>query len=323
MSQLATKQNRLDASDRYFLTQELTSIDPNKYYHLVPGIVGRANMAPIEGVSPELPVYKWTMTKLLSGPTTRRGGKSRSAPMVSVIRTEETQQILTHEESFGWTVDEVRAARKAGLSLPEDRQQTAVTGIEQWIDQVLCTGEPEANVYGLANNPNVGNTNAGAAWAANADNILADLTNFVEATAAALKQAQVPGQKNVMYDQFVLFISAARYRKLMTLRLGATNEITVLKYIRENFEMIKKIVPWWRLDTANSVAVNGTNAMAVLAPCLDNGSINPMAGGALLPNDYEQLPEQYEGRNVIVPASGKCGGFVPRHAVAFRTLKGI
>jgi hypothetical protein len=188
---------------------------------------------------------------------------------------------------------------------------------------VLCTGETESNVFGLANNPNVANTNAGAAWAANADLILADLTALVEATAAALKQAQIPGQQGVMFDQFVLFISAARYRKLMTLRLGATNEITVLKYIRENFEMIKKIIPWWRLDTANSAAVNGTNAMCVLAPALDNGAINPMAGGALLPQDYEQLPEQYEGRNVVVPAAGKCGGFIPRHAVAFRTMKGI
>lgn len=320
MTQTASKQSRLDAQDRYFLTQELQSIDPNKYYHLVPGIVGRANIPPIDGVSPELPVYKWTMTKLMGGATKRRGPGSRSAQSVGVVRTEETQQILTHEEEFSWTVDEVRAARKAGQNLPEDRQLAAITAIEQWIDGVLCTGETDAGVYGLANNPNVNNTNAAGVWtAATADAICDDLTSAVEATSSALKQAQVPGQKGgVMFDQYVLFVSAARYRRVMTKRLGSTNEITVLKYIRENFEMIKKIVPWWRLDTAN-----GGNPMAVLAPCLDNGSINPMAGGALLPADYEQLPEQYEGRKVIVPAAGKCGGFVPRHAVAFRTLKNI
>jgi hypothetical protein len=313
-----TTQSRLDAQDRYFLTQELQGIDPNKYYHLVPGIVGRRVIAPIEGVSPELPVYKWKMTKLL-GTTKRRGPKSRMAPTAAVVRTEETQQILTHEESFGWTVDEVRAARKAGENLPEDRQLAAITNIEQWVDGVLCTGETDAGVFGLANNPNVLNTNAAGVWtAATVDAILQDLTTLVEDTSSALKQAQIPGQQNAMYDQFVLFISAARYRRLMTTKLGANNDTSLLKYIRENFEMIKRFVPWWRLDTAN-----GGNPMAVLAPALDNGSMNPMAGGALLPQDYEQLPEQYEGRNVVVPAAGKCGGVVIRHAVGFRTLKGL
>jgi hypothetical protein len=259
------------------------------------------------------------MTKL-TGTTKRRGPKSRSAAVpAGVIRTEETQQILTHEEEFGWTVDEVRAARKAGQTLPEDRQLSAITNIEQWIDGVLCTGETESGVYGIANNPNVLNTNAAGVWtAATVDAILADLSLFVEDLASALKQAQVPGQKGVMFDQFSLLISAARYRRLMTTKLGANNDSSVLKYIRENFEMIKSIKPWWRLDTANA-----GNPMAILAPALDNGAINPMAGGALLPQDYEQLPEQYEGRNVVIPAAGKCGGFVPRHAVAFRTLKGI
>lgn len=319
-----SKQSRFDSNDRYFLSNQLQSIDPNKYYHAVPGIVGRRHLPPIPNVSPDLPVYKWTMTKLV-GSAAKRGPKSRSAPTANVVRSEETQQILTLEESFGWTVDEVKAARATGQSLPEDRQLSAISNIEQRIDGTLCLGDTSANVYGLANIPSVGNTNAtGAAWTtAASDVILADLEKLIDEATAALKQAQIPGSGVPSFDQFVLFISAARYRRLMLKRLGSTNEVTLLKYVRENYEMIKAIVPWWRLDAANVAGTNGTNNMAVLAPALDNGAVNPMAGGALLPSDYEQLPEQYEGRNVIVPCAGKCGGFVARHVVAFRTLKGI
>jgi hypothetical protein len=323
MTTPAQKQTRWDSGDTYFVSNQLQKIDPNSYYHLVPGIVGRTVMPPVEGISPNLPSYTFDMTKLV-GTTKRRGPKSRSAPTANVVKTRETHQILTQEESFGWTVDEVRAARETNQKLPEDRQLSAITLIEQWIDGMLCTGAPEANVYGIANNPGIGNTSAAQAWtAATADQIMASLDLLLSEADAALKQARVPGSTTPMYNQWVLMLSNARYGKLERMRLGATNEITLLTYIKANFSSIKKIVPWWRLDTANAVAVNGTNAMGVLAPALDNGSINPMAGGALVPLDYEQLPEQYEGRNVIVPAAGKCGGFVPRHGVAFRTFKGI
>lgn len=319
---MTTKNNQLrfDSNDRYFLTQQLESKDPAKYYHAVPGIVGRKILPPIENVSPDLPVYGWTMTQLL-GKTQVRGPKSRTAPTAKVVRTEETAQILTLEEEFGWTVDAVRAARATNQDLPEDTRLAAVTQIEQRIDAMLATGNPVSKVYGVANNPAVLNTNAAGVWtAATSTAILNDFAAWLEDAASALKQAQLPGQDgNVpMFDQFTVIMSAARYRRLSMMKLGDNESTTVLKYIRENFEMIKRITPWWRLDTAAA-----GSPMAVLAPALDNGAINPMAGGALLPLDYEQLPEQYEGRNVIVPCAGKCGGFVTRHAVAFRTLKGI
>lgn len=318
------KQVRFDSGDKYFVSNQLQSIDPEKYYHLVPGIVGRSVLPPVANISPNLPSYSFDMTKLVGAAPKRRGPKSRHAPMAEVVKTRETHQILTFEEGFGWTVDEVRASRETNQNLPEDRQLSAITNIEQRIDECLATGDTKANVYGIANNPAFGSTIAAQAWAAaTADQILTSLDTLLSDTAATLKQARVPGSSTPMFNQFTLLISEARYRQIMTKRLGATNEVTLLTYIEQNFKMIKKIVPWWRLDTANSVAVNGTNAMGVLAPALDNGSINPLSGGALLPQDYEQLPEQYEGRNVIVPAAGKCGGFVPRHAVAYRIFKGI
>lgn len=318
------KQVRFDSGDKYFVSNQLQSIDPNKYYHLVPGIVGRSVMPPVDGVSPNLPSYSFDMTKLVGAKPKRRGAKSRSAPMAEVVKTRETHQIVTYEEDFGWTVDEVRAARETNQSLPEDRQLSAITLIEQKIDECLATGDVKANVYGIANNPGVENTDAAVAWAgATSDQILTSLDLLLSEAAEDLKQARVPGSNTPMFNQFVLLVSEARYRKIMTMKLGANNDTTVLKYIKENFEMIKKIIPWWRLDTANGTPVNGSSAMGVLAPALDNGSINPLSGGALLPQDYEQLPEQYEGRNVIVPAAGKCGGFVIRHGVAYRTFKGI
>jgi len=322
---MAQTSSRLDSQDTFFLTQQLQSIDPTVYYHLVPGVVGRTAIPAISNVSPNLPVYKFKMTKLLGAAKKGGGmgsGHAKGQPTVSVVRTEETQAIKTFEDAMNWTVDEVRAARTAGEDLPEQIKIDAVTQIEQAIDACLALGDTLSGIPGLANNTNVSTTNGAALWsgAATPDQILGDIANTIDATENALKQGQIPGQTHSLpaFNQWVLFLPNKYKTKLKTTRLGATNDITLMKFIMENFDMIKKIVFWHRLDTANS-----GNPMGVLAPALDNGSMNPYAGGALLPLDFEQLPEQYEGRDVIVPCAGKCGGVVMRHPVAFRYLKTI
>jgi hypothetical protein len=323
--------NRLDGQDGYFLTQQLTQTDPTKYYHLVPGVVGRRILPAVEGLSPNLPVRKFTMTKLL-GRTKIGGQRSKGQPMVQVIKTEETSNIKTFENAFGWTVDEIRAARESNVDLPQDQLMAAVTTIEQDIDGCLAVGDAASNITGLANNVNIDETDAATSahggntrsWLGadkDPDEIMADITAAIEAIQDSLKQAQLPGSNMPMFDQFALYLPVKHMTKLMTTRLGTANDVTLLKFIRDNFEMIKSIRPWWRLGTAD--AANSNGPMAVLAPALDTGEMNPFAGGAILPLDFEQLPEQYDGRNVVVPCAGKCGGAEIRFPVAFRYLKKI
>lgn len=309
-------QSRLDAADQFFLSNQLQSTDPTTYYHLVPGVVGRRLIPAIPGVSPDLPTYKFSMTKL-QGSTKRGGGRGRGAPTVSVVKTEETQSIKLHEATASWTVDEVRAARAAGQRLPEDTLMAAVTTIEQKIDETLAIGDSSLNITGLANNANIASSNATAVWsAATPTQILADVTALIDSAISGLKQGQMPGSNVPMFDQFAFYMPYKYKTKLETTLIGTNNDETILSFMQKRYSSIKKFDFWWRLDTAN-----GGNPMSVLAPALDDGRMNPMAGGALLPMDFEQLPEQYEGRSVVVPVAGKSGGFVARFPVAFRYLK--
>lgn len=310
---------RLDANDQYFLSAQLQSLDETKYYHLVPGVVGRKILPVVPGVSPNLPVYRFSMIKL-RGNVAKGGSRSKGQPTVSVVRTEETQQIKTYEAAMAWTIDDVRASREAGTSLPEDTQMAAVAKLEQQIDTVLAVGDTIGNIPGLTNNASISTTNGAALWlsAATSDQMIGDVSSLVSSTQDALKQGMIPGSEMPFFDQFALYLPVKHMTKLMTTRIGATNDISVLRFIRENFEMIKAIRPWHRLDTAN-----GGNPMGVLVPALDNGAMNPFAGGAILPLDFEALPEQYDGRNVTVPCAAKCGGVVIRYPVGCRYLKSI
>lgn len=313
------RSSRMDAQDSYFLSNQLQSFDPTTYYHLVPGVVGRKLIPAVPGVSPNMPVYKFKMARL-RGQTKLGGPHTKGQPTVSVVRTEETQAIKVIEDSIAYSIDELRAARESNQNLPQDNQLAAVTGVEQKIDLMLALGDTLSGIPGIANNTNIASTNGAALWlsAATPDQIIADVTSIISLTQDALKQGQLPGSELPFFDQFSLYLPVKHLTKIMTTRLGATNDITIYKFITDNFAMLKSIRPWWRLDTAN-----GGNPMAVLVPALDNGQMNPFAGGALLPLDFEMLPEQYDGRDITIPCAGKCGGVVVRHPVAFRYLKSI
>jgi hypothetical protein len=322
-------ESRWDSVDSYFLTNQLQSFDPQTRYQLVPGIVGRKIIPPIANASPNMPSYKYTMTKV-SGSTHKAGkGRTKNAPTVNVTKEEVVTSIKTFENTASWSIDDIRAARETGGSLDMDMMVAAMTAIEQDFDAALCSGVSGTNITGIANNTAVSATAAldkGSgifSWldaATTGEKIAKDVQKLITDASTALKQAQVPGSGMRMFDQFVLFLPLAHYQLIdMTPRSTTSpSDTTILGFISK-FSALKAIVPWWRLDTAGAAGI----PKAVLAPALDSGVMNPLAGGALLPMDFERLPEQATGRMVSVPCAGKCGGVVIPYPVAFRYLTGL
>jgi hypothetical protein len=319
---------RFDGEDRYFVTAQLQETDPEKYYELVPGVVGRRLIPKIGAVNPNLPTYRWIATKL-KGSTKVTRGRAKDQPTASVVREEKVHSVHTFEETFGWTIDEIRAARSVpGADLDRDNYVAALTKIEQSIDEALALGISSTNTTGLMNNSDVDHTDAGSktgggtSWlgsGALASEIILDVRKVIREALLGLKQAQIPGSNAMpMFQQFSLYLPLEHYNLIDMMPFGLGSDVfvgTVLEFLRK-FSALKAIEPWWRLDSADD-----GDPMAVLVPALDDGKMNPMAGGGLLPLDYEQLPEQYHGRNVTIPVAGKCGGVAIRYPVAFRYLK--
>ncbi len=315
---------RFDSNDRYFVTAQLQAIDPEKYYELVPGVIGRRLIPKIGTANPNLPTYKYIATKLKGKTRVTRGGRSKDAPTASVTREEKVHSIHTFEESFGWTIDEIRAAREVqGADLERDAFTAALTKIEQEIDGALALGIPNTSTTGIANNPDINSTTGITGnWLGGATpaQIVADIKKFIQEEVAALKQAQVPGNDMPMFTQFAMWLPNEHYHALGMMPFGLGTDVqvtTVLEFIRK-FPALKAIEPWWRLDTADE-----GSPMAVLVASDDNGRMLPMVGGGLLPMDMDRLPEQYTGRNVTIPVAGKCGGVPIRYPVACRYMPGL
>lgn len=307
MSKHLTPQARFDAVS-YFLDQELEARDPRKFSHLVPGIVGRRILSAVQGLTRSQPVYTYEMLRLLA--KTKRGGrKAKDAHTVEVVREKVTHQIEEYPASMEWHLDEVENARLNGRSLPDDKRLAAVTKLEEAIDKSLAVGDG-TNVTGLLNNANVHETTAAAktgggnTWTGTgvtADEMVKDITTAVSTIEARAGQARIPGVDMPAFNQFTVILPTSWYIKAAA-TYRANTDATALDLI-QRLPFIKAVVPWWRANSADATAVR-----AALIPALDNGAINPMAAGAIVPFDYEQTAPQLVGFNTVVPCRAKAGG---------------
>lgn len=311
---------RLDAATSYFIDQQLEAQDPRKFRQLVPGIVGRRILSVVQGLSRSQPTYSYTM-QILKGKTHRHGAKAKDGPTVEVLTEKVIHTIETYPATIEYEYDDVENARLNGLDLPGDKKLAAVTKLEERVDASLATGD--GNATGALNHGSVGQTVAGAktgggttAWTnatATADEMVKDVAAMAAATEGALKQARIPGSEMPNFMQWGLVIPSSWWMKAAS-TYRANTDTSALELI-QRLPYIKSVIPWWRAETADAGA-----ARAALLPALDNGAINPMAVGAIVPLDYEELAAQMAGFTVSIPARAKAGGCAIPYPVACRYL---
>lgn len=310
---------RLDAATSYFIDQQLEAQDPRKFRQLVPGIVGRRILSVVQGLSRSQPTYSYTM-QILKAKTHRHGAKAKDAPTVEVLTEKVIHQIETYPAAIEYEYDDVENARLNGLDLPGDKKLAAITKLEERIDESLATGD--GNGTGLLNNANISATTAGAktgggtTWtgaSVTADEMAKDVASAVSDISSALKQARVPGSDMPNFMQWALVLPDSWYIKAAT-TYRANTDATALDLIQK-MPFIKSVIPWWRAETAD-----GGAARAALVPALDNGGINPLAAGAIVPFDYEEQAPQLSGWTVAIPTRAKAGGVAIPYPVACRYI---
>ncbi len=312
---------RFDANETVFLARELESIDPTNYMSLYAGLRGRQLIPLAPNVDPLSLTYTWRRWEV-TGRAKVGAPHANDEGIVQVFRTEASTPIKKIPVSYGWGVDEIRQAARAGVALDQVTVQAAMSVVARKVDSMLAFGEPGTQITGLLNNTTVDDsttpvtkTGSGTAWtvAATPSELLADLNLIIADTRAALKQASFAqgGEGTPAFDRFVIAVPSFHYGLLMNPR-SSTSDTSVLELALKNNRHIESIEEWWQLDTAD-----GGNPMIVCYPR------DEMCVAGIIPREFESLDPQAEGHEIMIPASGTCGGTVIRYSVAVRYLKGV
>ena len=216
-------------------------------------------------------------------------------PRADISQVEKSINIRSFGGSFGYTVQELRAAQMANISLEQRRASAVRRAYEEKVENVAMFGESTVNLAGFFNNSTVDIIAAdrwftGSTASGTAQDMLELLNYGVSAIINASNMKEQPDTILMAYED---------YNKVSTTRNSDSSDVTVLEYFLRTNPYIRNVEPINQLDASNSVL--GTNRMVVYKRDPEKVQLH-------IPQPLELFPPQQRGLEFIVPAHARVGG---------------
>ena len=212
-------------------------------------------------------------------------------PRADISQTEKSINIRSFGGSFGYTVQELRAAQMANIALEQRRAAAVRRAYEEKVEDLAFFGESTVGLSGFFNNSTV-DVVAADKWfdTATAQEMLELLNYGVTAIINASKMKEQPDTILMAWED---------YNKVSTTRNSDSSDVTVLEYFLRTNPFIRNVEPINQLDAGNSVL--NTNRMVVYKRDPEKVQLH-------IPQPLELFPPQQRGLEFIVPAHARVGG---------------
>lgn len=232
-------------------------------------------------------------------------------PRVDLKGKEFTANVRSLGASYGYSLQDVRSAKMAGLPLEQRKANAAKRAVMQAEDEIALNGDADHGLGGLLSNANVSDetiasdgTGASSLWSAKtADLILRDMNQLVDKVVTVTNGVEEPNTMLMPHGQFSL---------ISNLRVGDTGK-SVKQWFLDNNPFIKEIMPWSKLAGAGA---GGTDLFLVYNKSPDKLTLE-------IPQDFEQLPVQEKGLEYEVPCHARCGGVIIYYPLSIAKGDGI
>lgn len=241
-------------------------------------------------------------------------------PRADVKGKPTTVPIKSIGDSYGYSIQEMRASRMAGKSLDTRKAESARYQIDYLNNKIAWNGDPDTGLKGVLSIGNgvplyvLANGAKGATeWAQkDADEILADITGMQKQMASTTKKVEKAD---------TLALPADVYIELANKRIDGT-ATTVLKYIQDNIPDIKEIVSCPELDADSTdtnpyAAVSGGKGVALF---FKNDARKLTIEQPL---SFMQYPIQTQGLEVVVPCEARTAGAVIYYPMSLLIAVGV
>jgi hypothetical protein len=209
-------------------------------------------------------------------------------PRADVSQTEKSINIRSFGGSFGYTVQELRAAQMANVALEQRRAAAVRRAYEEKVESVAMFGEGSVNLAGFFNNATVDVISANK-WfstsAVTAQEMLEILNQGVSAIISGSNMKEQPDTILMPYED---------YNTVSTTRNSDSSDVTVLEYFLRTNPYIRNVEPINQLAAANSSLVVYKR--------------DPQKVQLHIPQPLELFPPQQRGLEFIVPAHARVGG---------------
>jgi hypothetical protein len=202
--------------------------------------------------------------------------------------------------SFGYSVQEIRAARMAGKPLEQRKSNAARQAVEDKIDSIAALGDTQTGLVGLLNiaNAQTYTITAGAGGATRWNfsgtpktglEVLKDLNSAAHTIVTTTKEVEKPD---------TVLMPLAQYAYIASTPLQSGSDTTILQFFLRNSPYIKNVESWEKLAGAGAGA---TDRMVVYRR-------DPDALMLVIPQEFEMFPPEQEGLETIVACHARTAG---------------
>ena len=298
MSKENTKFVNLDADEGIFFARQLEHVKAKSYDVQYAELKARQVLPVDNSAGPAAETIKYeqydsvAVAKIISS-------YADDLPRADVKGKEFISTVKSLGASYGYNVQEVRAARMAGKPLEQRRAEAAKRAILQKENQIAFFGDSASGLTGFINNPNISTvvlpadgTGASALFSAKtADQILRDLNSVCNFIFSNTKGVEMPDTLLLPVSTFTFLATTAR---------SSVSDTTILEYFKLNQPFVKE-VGW--LNELTGAGAGGTNRMIAYKRSADKLMLE-------IPQDFEQFPVQEKGLEFVISCHSRLGGVI-------------
>lgn len=300
---------RLDANEGVFFARQLEYLRPQAY-DVKRAPLSALRVMPVSTEVNEGAEYITYTQYDQAGVAKIIANYADDLPRADVSGKQFTSPIRGIGDSYGYSVQEIRAASFAGGNLDARKQAAARRAHDELINRLAWAGDAVSGLPGFLSNPNVPTyvipatgTGSSKLWTTKTpDQILADMNGVVN---------QVRFQSKGIHQANQLWMPLEQYSLIMTMPRSSMSDTTVLEFFRANNPGVT-VEPLLELDAANG----GLDTMIALENNRDNYVLQ-------LPMMFRQHAPQQRNLEFVVPCESRFAGVTIFYPLAFAKADSI
>ena len=235
-------------------------------------------------------------------------------PRIDVKAREFSSPIKPLAGSFGYSVDEIAAARFANVPLSQRKANAAVKAFERLVNKIAWNGDTPTALPGFLNNPNIttgtvpnGASPAATPWSGKTQlEILFDMNLVTKAIISATQGEIVPDTILLPVDQHAL---------IATRNMSVDNDRTILQFFLANNPWIKRVETLPELLAANN-SVYATDVIVAYNKSEEFLTLE-------IPKMFRFEPIERRGLDFIIVRHGRIGGVIIYQPLSVSIYDGI
>ncbi len=304
------KVGRLDVGESAFFERQLESVESRLYEKKFRELKYR-QLIPISNRDPEgaenITYYFYTkvgMSKIISNP-------SDDLPRSDVFAERFTQAVHVHGTSFGYSTQELRAARMSNTPLEMFKVDAARRSIREKESDITWQGDTNHNMIGIFANPNIPNiqapldgTSTGRAWT---DKTPDEIINDIRLVTSGIRQAT-----NGVHEADTLLLDINHYDIIANTPRSTFSDTTILEFITKPGNSFGLSLVAWLTELTGQGTGGSEMIMAY--------ERDPEVLELRIPMEMRTHPPQQRNLEFVIPVEAENGGIVVRYPLACRFL---